>query len=287
MQGWLWNQMFQYAFWKSLAHAHNTELALDIRAYGSYESRNYCLWVFHLNERFSTLSEVPCYTLFPRNKFTERLVLLGERIGALLNKNHIREKSLAFDSSIFSRKGNLYLEWYWPSEKYFLNIREEIISDFTVKISPSEENERLLNMITSSLSVSLHVRRGDYVTNANATKFHWICGLDYYYSAIELIRSKIASPNFFIFSDDIQWVKDNLRIEWDVTFVDCNDSDKNYEDLRLMYSCSHHIIANSTFSWWWAWLWRNPNKLVIAPKQWILDPNINTKDVIPDNWIKL
>lgn len=156
-----------------------------------------------------------------------------------------------------------------------------------MKYKSDVTNEQVAQNILSVNAVSLHVRRGDYVSNLTINQFHGTCSLEYYNQAIAQIAKKVETPHFFVFSDDPEWVKSNLKIDYSITIVDHNNADKNYEDIRLMSLCKHHIIANSSFSWWGAWLCRNPNKIVIAPLKWFNDKSINTTDLIPDGWIKI
>ena len=136
-------------------------------------------------------------------------------------------------------------------------------------------------------SVSIHVRRGDYLTNPVTFQTHGLCDIDYYKKAIDEILDLVDKPHFFIFSDDQSWAKSNIIFGAPTDYVMHNNSLKNYEDLRLMSYCRHHIIANSSFSWWGAWLGNNPEKIVIAPKKWFNDPKIDTTDLIPDTWLRL
>ena len=142
-------------------------------------------------------------------------------------------------------------------------------------------------MIQSSDAVAIHVRRGDYISNQNTTEFHGICSLDYYHKAIDEIISKVNDPHFFVFSDDPEWTQENLKIDAPTTYVAHNSSDKNYEDLRLMSLCNHFIIANSSFSWWGAWLSRNESKIVIAPSRWFQDIKYNDSDRLPEEWKRI
>ena len=132
-------------------------------------------------------------------------------------------------------------------------------------------------------AVSIHFRRGDYVGNA----VHETDKTVYYKEAMELIESKVENPVYFLFSDDIPWVKENFTTSFETHYIDFNDASTNFEDLKLMSSCQHNIMANSSFSWWGAWLNSNPNKTVIAPKLWFNDEKVNTSDIIPENWIQL
>ncbi|MFH0972649.1 MAG: alpha-1,2-fucosyltransferase, partial [Patescibacteria group bacterium] len=185
---------------------------------------------------------------------------------------------------ILKLKDDIFLDGYWQTEKYFKDIEDIIRSEFTLKTEYSNLNPELIAKISSCNSVSMHIRRGDYITNQNTNEFHGICFLDYYKKAINLIAEKFPNPTIFIFSDDLKWCKENIKIKYPIVFVKGN---KNYEDLIMMSKCSHNIIANSSFSWWGAWLNNNPNKIVIAPQKWLNNPNINYSDIIPSTWIKI
>ena len=200
---------------------------------------------------------------------------------------HIREKQYHFDPKILTMPGSIYLDGYWQSEKYFSDIADIIKNEFRVKLPQTEENRRVAQQITSCESVSLHVRRGDYLTDAKTNTIHGTCELDYYARCIERLTQQVHHPYFFIFSDDPEWVAKNLKITHPTTFVAHNGPEKSYEDLRLMSQCRHNIIANSSFSWWGAWLNSNSNKIIYTPKKWFCDPNLNTKDLIPATWQKL
>jgi hypothetical protein len=132
-------------------------------------------------------------------------------------------------------------------------------------------------------SISLHIRRGDYVSNRAVAKKHGLCSLDYYYSAIELIRAKVPNPSLFVFSDDLDWARQNIKTSLPISFIANNKRDESYKDMYFMTQCKHNITANSSFSWWGAWLNASPNKLVICPKRWFLDRS-NVSDLIPPNW---
>ena len=159
--------------------------------------------------------------------------------------------------------------------------------EFVIKYQQDAQSQMFSDRIQSTESVSLHVRRADYIQNALTNKIHGTCDQDYYDRAIRYIAERVIDPHFFIFSDEPEWVKENLKIDFPMTVVDCNDASRNYEDLRLMSTCKHNIIANSSFSWWGAWLNPNPDKLVITPEQWFNDKKRNTKDLIPEQWVKM
>jgi len=180
----------------------------------------------------------------------------------------------------------IYLSGYWQSEKYFDDVSGIIREEFQLKNEPAGLNLELVRAMRGSQAVSLHVRRGDYVSNPIAASYHGVCSLEYYRTAIKLIEEKVANPKFYVFSDDIPWCKENLRFPQPATYVDHN-SDEPFEDLRLMSFCKHFIIANSSFSWWGAWLSRNQEKIVLAPKKWFLTREKDDRDQVPANWIRI
>jgi hypothetical protein len=181
-----------------------------------------------------------------------------------------------------------YLMGYWQSEKYFINADETIRKDFNFKLPMGANNVNLMKEINEVNAISLHVRRGDYANNVQTTATHGLCSIEYYHAAILHMANQIDAPNFFIFSDDIAWVKENLKIDFPHTFVNHNFGLESYNDMRLMSLCKHNIIANSTFSWWGAWLNSNKKKIVIAPKRWFANETIiNTQDLIPYDWVRL
>lgn len=174
----------------------------------------------------------------------------------------------------------------YQSEKYFIEVKNEILKQYTLKNPLSIGAKDLLEKIKSNPnSVSLHIRRGDYVKNTKTNKYHGTCDLDYYHKAIDIIKTKMIDPAFFIFSDDIEWVKENLHIENAIYSSD--KSIRDYEEMILMSKCSHNIIANSTFSWWGAYLNTNLNKIVIAPKQWTVKKSSIELDILPEIWLQI
>ncbi len=150
------------------------------------------------------------------------------------------------------------------------------------------KNLEIENLIKSVNSVSLHIRRTDF-KNTKSNTTHGICSLEYYGEAVKFISNKLVDPHFFVFSDDINWAKENLNLPYKLTFISGNSGDKSYIDMQLMSVCKHNIIANSSFSWWGAWLNSNMNKIVIAPRMWFFNKelNIQTNDLIPDEWIRM
>lgn len=189
----------------------------------------------------------------------------------------------------FMNRVRIKLGWgdfgYWQNEKYFKNIETNIQTEFTLKQPLTNKYSDTLNHIINTSSVSLHIRRGDYVNDKKTKAFHNVCDLKYYERAVDIIKAKINNPTFFIFSDDIEWVRDNLNITSPVFWVSSLKGE-DYEELTLMSLCKHNIIANSTFSWWGAWLNKNPTKIVIAPKQWSVNKTSDETGILPKSWIQ-
>ena len=284
--GGLGNQMFQYAAGRRVSYVNNTSLKLDIAGYKNQVGitpRKYMLHIFNIQENFASKDEIR--KLKKENNFIQKV--LKKIHLAFTIKSYVREKGHGFDPNILKMSDNSYMEGYWGSEKYFKDIEDIIRKDFTFKDKPDEVNQQMIIRIRNCDSVSIHIRRGDYVNDKKTNQFHGVCGLDYYFRAIALVVKKIRSPHFFIFSDDPQWAKQNLHLKFPCVYVDHNIGKKDYEDMRLMSYCQHNIIANSSFSWWGAWLNKNKDKIVIAPKKWFQDPSINTKDLIPSSWAKI
>lgn len=269
--GGLGNQMFQYAAGRRLSYVHNTPLQLDISDLKRLKTRKY---------------ELDCFNI--KGEIIERQNndLFGKIVKRLTNRENIYfEKNFRFDRAILNLPDNVTLVGYWQSEKYFSDIEGIIRKELNFKHSPIGKIRSILRKVRSSESVAIHFRRTDYIDNKKFFYYHGVCSLDYYQKAISLIAERLKSPEFFIFSDDLPWVKRNLKIEHPAFFVDLND--KDYEDLRLMSSCRHQIIANSTFSWWGAWLNENKHKIVVCPKNWFRNKSINTEDLIPYTWIRI
>ncbi len=273
--GGLGNQMFQYALGRALSIKNNVEFKMDLSGFESYKLHDYSLKHFNITENIATFKEIKSI----KNK---KLLQLFYR-----HSSQIIEKYFYYDSAILKVIDKVYLDGYWQSEKYFNDISEVIRKDFTVKHQQAGRNKEIAELIEDSNSVSLHIRRGDYVSNKITNTVHGLCNLDYYNRAIIYIAEKFSNLHFFVFSDDPIWTKKYISVKENITYVDHNKADKNYEDLRLMSQCKHHIIANSSFSWWGAWLNQNPDKIVIAPRKWFNEDSIDTKDLIPESWIRL
>ncbi len=281
LKGGLGNQMFQYACAKHLAERNNDILKIDL---GWYHDgipvgdtvRTYALDKFAISAQVATESEI--------KKIGGRPFWLCRLARKIINK--LRPiRSYVFDPNILERKGDAYLEGFFQSEKYFKDIAFIIHNEFRLKDIMGRAAHGVLEDIESSNAVSVHVRRGDYVSNKPASAFFGVCPPEYYRAAIALIGERMDAPKFFVFSDDIGWVKEHIEIS-NAVYVSQKDI-ADYEELVLMSKCKHNIIANSSFSWWGAWLNMDPNKIVIAPKRWVADPRVDTSDAIPEGWVRI
>lgn len=288
LTGGLGNQMFQYATARRLAEQHSTILKLDISGFEQYKLHRYSLHCFHIWEYLATDNEIKNIcgenNLFRKasKKILSKLKNLPYHKPKILT-----EKYFHFDPKILDAPNNILLNGYWQSEKYFSDIPDILRRELVIKYQQDLMSAKFAEQIQKTESVSLHVRRTDYVNNSLTNQIHGTCDKEYYTQAVKYIGDRISDPHFFIFSDEPDWARDNLKLGYPTTIVDCNDASRNYEDLRLMSSCKHNIIANSSFSWWGAWLNQNNHKIVIAPKHWFNDSSKNTKDLIPDQWIKI
>ena len=296
LQGGLGNQMFQYATGRHLAHLNNTELKLDISAYNNQSKndtpRKYSLGNFNIKENFSTKKdnkEIGLPNMTTKNIF---LRIYRKFFRDLETKKPIYERALineqyfGFCPDILKLKENAYLSGNWQSEKYFSDITDIIRKDFSIKNESSAYKQMGQQILSASNPISLHIRRGDYVHNKITNQYHGVCSLDYYKKAIGIIKGKIENPTFFIFSDDIEWIKENLQTNSPIIFVS-NGKLKDYEELILMSKCKHNIIANSSFSWWGAWLNNNTNKIVIAPQKWFESLERTKDNPCLKDWVKI
>jgi hypothetical protein len=180
-----------------------------------------------------------------------------------------------------------HLDGYWQSEKYFQDIAATIRRDFTLATDLSAQDRAVADAIADVNAVSVHVRRGDYVTDARTRAAHGVCSNEYYLQACDMIIRRQPDPHFFVFSDDLDWCRSHLQLPGAATYVGHNGPDRDYADLYLMSQCRNHIIANSSFSWWGAWLNPRSDKVVIAPCQWFSGLDVDTRDVLPDGWIRI
>lgn len=279
------NQMFQYAMAKCFAVRNNTYIKFK----PCWHRNTYDLKYFGIPFIEATPREIDRFMFKPVGGIHQNI----RSIKNFINPHYvIKERTFAYDYDIINISSkNIYIDGLWQCEKYFFSISEIIKNDFNTDrflLALSDRLKLTLNNILDTNSVCVHIRRGDYISGENIKKFGHI-GLEYYKNAIEFLEKKFSNLSFFIFSDDIEWCIENIKTNNQVFFV----SDKNVlrtdfiSDFTLMSKCKHFIIPNSTFSWWAAWLSSNKTKIVIAPEKWFGTNELDDKDIIPENWIKI
>ncbi|CAN5895272.1 alpha-1,2-fucosyltransferase [soil metagenome] len=281
--GGLGNQMFQFAAARSLSIKRKINFKIDFDDPYKYVKREFGLSAFKLETTKASQKELS--KCKPKVRYEKQLWLLLGRNP--LNRIYKEKRNYIFESGFFLCPDESYVSGFWQTEKYFTDIEDIIRADFQFRSLPFGRNLEWLTIIRSFNAVSVHIRRGDYVSVPKTNQAHGLCSLNYYEKAFAHIASFVQSPVFFFFSDDMDWVKANIIISSPAYYVEGNDDAHNYEDLRLMSSCKHHIIANSSFSWWGAWLNPDKTKMVIAPKKWTAAEDIGNTDHIPSSWILL
>lgn len=279
LSGGLGNQLFQYAAGRCLAQQRNTSLSFDLTRLDQPSQgvtpRKYALGPFQpkanvlSNEQVSQIEKANMPTFW--NRFTSKLGL---------NKNqysyYSEPKPYTFEKAFLDLPANSYLLNSYFQHLGYVQPAEELLR---------KELSAILSPPSSTITVGIHVRRGDYVHLPSAAGFHGTCGVDYYKRAIELFSAQLnTSAHFIFFSDEPDWVSENMPLPTNYSFAS-NASD--FEDFTQLSNCSHQIIANSSFSWWAAWLNPNPNKIVIAPSKWVNDDSIDTTGLFPSNWTLL
>ncbi|MFB9844066.1 alpha-1,2-fucosyltransferase [Mucilaginibacter ginsenosidivorans] len=291
LQGGLGNQMFQYAAALKLAVSHGTKLYLDTRSLSASAGttditpRRYALDAFHVSAE--TAPGAVLDGIFEKKGFNSVFKRIMNRRVRIY-----REGVMAFDTRLENIRPPVYLDGYWQSEKYFIDIEPKIRAEFSFSENLlSAGDVHWLNRLKACESVAVHVRRGDYISSVPVRERHGVCGAEYYEDAMRLLNERFAGLNFFIFSDEPPWVKEQMLFRAPGCYiVDQRPAGSpDGADLYLMSNCRHHIIANSTYSWWAAWLNGYEEKVVIAPKNWFKVPPDGFKpdDLIPEKWIKL
>jgi hypothetical protein len=287
LDGGLGNQMFQYAFGRSLSIRHDSQLKLDVTPFslppprkGHHVPRNYDLDVFDIEANFATTEEINRFSKYTSSDLLDKLLrkLFGFKKTVLL------EPHFHFSSIAYNAPDDRYLIGYWQSPLYFGEIEDKLRSDFTFRCPLSEKASQMLTRINAENSICLNVRRGDFVVNS----FHGSYGMEYFGQADEILRGRVTDRHYFVFSDDIEWCVDNIKFASPVTYVTHDYAGPKFADyLRLMSACKHFVIPNSSFAWWAVWFNRNDDKIVIAPKLWFQDSSIDSSDLIPSDWIRI
>jgi hypothetical protein len=285
--GGLGNQMFQYAAARALADRNASDLLLDVGEFAHYTLRRYELDAMRV--RASVQAAVPAASPAPPRPIARRAKAVWQRFvpQRLQPVTVYREPSFAFDAGLLRQRPPVQLEGYWQSEKYFRDAADAIRRDFTLADEPDAANREILQRVQRTVAVSLHVRRGDYVANPTTAAYHGTCSPEYYRKAVDHIAQRCGPLTLFVFSDDQDWVRTNMPFAHPTVHVGCNPPDRGAWDMHLMKHCRHHIVANSSFSWWGAWLNPSPDKIVVAPRRWFTDPAIDTSDLVPAGWVRI
>lgn len=286
--GGLGNQMFQYAAGRALSLERGVPLRLDVGEFSKHSIHQ----GFELGRVFAApvalAGPAELYEILGWRSFRPALRVLSRPGARFIRGNSlVVEPYYHYFAGIRLVSSSCYLKGYWQSERYFSASSDSIRDDFTFCLPMSAENEQAAIDISSVKAVSLHVRRGDYVRDPQTLSVHGVCSLEYYGRAVRYIAERVADPMFFVFSDDTDWVRRHLQINHPCRYIDNNRGQESYNDMRLMSLCKHHIIANSSFGWWGAWLNSNPEKIVVAPARWFADGSRCLDDLFPEGWVKL
>jgi hypothetical protein len=284
--GGLGNQMFQYAAGRSLAQGAGRTLLLDLGDFAHYQMHNgfELQRVFGIETPAASRDEV-------RRVIGWRISFLSRRIVRRDEFSWLRGSNLIVESAnrapnLQAVSGDVYLMGYWQSELNFIASADMIRQDFRFREALSGGCLEWAQRIQNSEAVSLHVRRGDYVSDPKNAKVLNICAMDYCRAAVMYIAERLSRPVFYIFSDDIAWVKKNLKLRFPCHYIEGNRGAVSYRDMQLMSMCRHNVIANSSFSWWGAWLNSNEAKIVVAPQLWFSN-GVDDSQLIPHTWTRL
>ena len=284
IQGGMGNQLFQYATGKSLSLRLGVKLILDLNWYldNSNPKCKFILDSFKIDDLTWTLPiKLPRIIRTILYKFLEKISPLGCTLPVL------KDTHFKFNYEVLNIQDPAFLDGYWQNEFYFQEYRKELINILDLKDQIDLKNSELLEKIQNSNSICIHIRRGDYLSDSKAAKINGICSKEYYYQALNILLNIIDSPKCYIFSDEPEWAKANLAFACESIFIDFNNPEQPELDFLLMKSCKYFIIANSTFSWWAAWLSNYKNKQVIAPKTWFINQVLNKNMHLPDSWIRI
>lgn len=280
LNGGLGNQMFQWAFARMIEETTDMEVYLDMSYFNMRKARPYQLDIFKLKPRFIDDWQI-------RLKL-EVLWTFRSLFSKLFGISIHSESHFNFDTNFINGiRPNTYIDGFFQSELYFSAAEKRLRDDFLFDDGLFDENRKLANEITQQNAISVHIRRGDYVQKKRYANTYATCSPDYYKNAVEYIAQYHSNPVIYVFSDDIPWVKKNIRFPYKTVYVGHNVGKDSYNDMRLMSLCKHNVIANSSFSWWGAWLNPSPDKIVVAPKKWFISDKIIQTDIIPKNWVQL
>ncbi|MCR4881803.1 MAG: alpha-1,2-fucosyltransferase [bacterium] len=289
LMGGIGNQMFQYAFAKSIGD----DVLFDNTWYADFDNKYrdrlalYALDILNTDINFATKEQIK--ECLKESALAEKLTNIHKVFHIkLLPTNRVYEKVRnRYEPELYNIQGNVYYDGYFQTPKYFENIKERLIKDFTPKNELTDENKAVLDEIKNTNSVAISTRRGDYV------KLGYALDAGYYNKAMKEIAARVENPIFYLFSNDMEWSMKNINTENKFTVIPCESFDKNCGyvcGINLMSHCKHNIITNSTYPWWAAWLNANKDRITVAPKGWIKAKTIvasTFEDLMPDSWIRI
>jgi hypothetical protein len=289
LKGGLGNQMFQYAFGKVMSLKNSTQLYLDTSGYANavkmdgFTPRTYELTIF------DSVAEIIDPVKLNKQLYPRKI---EKYIRYILGRNTIKYHSpgVGYDNTAYNIPNNVYYVGYFQSYKYYTNMEDRIKECFKFKQELlNARTVKTKNELTDKHTISVHIRRGDYVTDSTTNENHGLCSMEYYNTCIDLMMQRVDNPVFVFFSDDIEWVKNEFgNRNLNSVFIDFNTGSDSWMDLYLMQHCKHNIIANSSFSWWGAWLNHNSSKIVCAPNNWFKKKEIDIiDDLIPESWLRI
>lgn len=277
--------MFQYAAGRALSILLDLPLLVDLNSFASYKLHKYELEkVFNLSLTAASQENLRDLIGIQSNSFIFRF-LSKPPFNMFRSKHLIVEPHLYYWEEINDIAHPCYLSGYWQSQKYFDSILDVIRQDFSFRELPPKITNFDLSNISLYDSVSVHIRRGDYLAARNKS-IYATCSLKYYQDAIEYVASQVNDPFFYIFSDDTYWAKQHIVPSYPHMYVDAYIGSQSFNNMILMSLCNHHIIANSTFSWWSAWLNPSPCKIVIGPSLWYHSA-LDSSDIMPSSWLRI
>lgn len=279
----LGNQMFQYAFGRSLKYRTGQKVFLDVeRSYkdsfefeSKHTERPYALDHFNITLDKIKVEELPEYRFLQQKNQVEKIIFYLSKKQKYFIK-FLQDYDSAYHKEYFSSTGSYYAFGWFQQEAYFKDIRKILLKEFTPKKKISLPSD-LYSVLKKQNTVAIHIRRGDYIRWGNE------CNEFYYLRAIEFIKERIENPIFLVFSDDMDWVKKHIEIDGERRYITGEYLFKDYEEMLIMSKCKNQIISNSTFSWWAAWLNQNPDKIVISPSKWFGIQN----NIVPNDWLIL
>ena len=290
--GGIGNQMFQYACGKVVAKNLNAELKIDISHLtdrtprNNFTYRDYELGVFNIKDEIATIEEVRQFIpdLWNSKEYIKQLYKLKRLFNG--KSLYLEKSKFTYNKDIELVKDNTFLYGYFQTERYFENHRSELLKSFMLNNQIDKINISLIDKIKSENAISIHIRRGDYLNSP----FELLDIQGYYMKAIELIQDRVEKPSFYIFTNDYLWAEENFAsLNIKKIIVNINKNDQSFIDMILMSNCKHNICANSSFSWWGAWLNTNPEKIVIAPKRWFKNTDYvkSIFDLLPKSWLTI